>query len=221
MIDRLATMDVQTRNRLSWALMGIGTIALALGTVWAHYALFPETIVESGVEVVVVVDYLGWIPRGWVSVTAGQLVALGGSQLMLVAAALLWVADKPMTWARAGFLAWLVFIELILIYGVVPSEWLNLAQGPLNWTSQRIFLGYGEDALVRLPEWVSVVTLNNPIEFSLAALKDAVSGTYHIVMLAVNFWFAYIIQDWGKSKPAVATEAQTSPYGRPLVKGDA
>ena len=104
MIDRLATMDVQTRNRLSWALMGIGTIALALGTVWAHYALFPETIVESGVEVVVVVDYLGWIPRGWVSVTAGQLVALGGSQLMLVAAALLWVADKPMTWARAGFL---------------------------------------------------------------------------------------------------------------------
>lgn len=221
MIDRLASMDMNARNRLSWAMMGIGLVALTLGVIVAHYALFPEVVVVDGVEVPVEVDYLGWIPRGWIPVTAGQLVAFFGSQLMLLAAALIWVADKPMTWARAGFLSWLVWIELILIFGVVPSEWLNLTQGPLGWTSQRIFLGYGEDAFIRLPEWAQIVTLNNPIELSYAVVKDAVSGTYHIVMLAVSFWFAYRIQDWGKRPAPEPAEAQTSPYGRPLVKGDA
>ncbi len=209
MIDRLASMDIQVRNRLSWAMMSVGIVALALGTIWAHYALFPNTIVESGVEIAVEVDYLGWIPRGWVSVTIGQLVAFSGSQFMILAAILLWVADKKMTWARAGFLAWLVFLELVLIYGVVPSEWLNLTQGPLGWTRQRIAF--------QIPPWL---VLNNTIEISYAVIKDAVSGTYHIVMLAVSFWFGYRIQDWGKKKPAEAVESQTSPYGRPLVKGD-
>lgn len=209
MIDRLASMDVNARNRLSWAMMGLGIVALTLGVLVAHYALFPETVVQNGVEVAVEVDYLGWIPRGWIPVTIGQLVAFGGSQLMIVAAMLLWVADKKMTWARSGFLAWLVFLELLLIYGVVPSEWLNLTQGPLGWTSQRIAF--------QIPPWL---VLNNTIEISYSVVKDAVSGTYHIVMLAVSFWFAYRIQDWGKAKPESAVETQTSPYGRPLVKGD-
>lgn len=209
MIERLASMDVKARDRLSWAMMGMGIVALAIGVIVAHYALFPETVVENGVEVAVEVDYLGWIPRGWIPVTIGQLVAFGGSQLMLLAAALLWVADKKMTWARAGFLAWLVWIELVLIFGIVPSEWLNLTQGPLGWTKQRIAF--------QIPPWL---VLNNTIEISFSVLKDAVSGTYHIIMLAVSFWFAYRIQDWGKKQPAAVAAAETSPYGRPLVKGD-
>jgi hypothetical protein len=209
MIDRLASMDVNARNRLSWAMMGMGIVALAIGVVVAHYALFPETVVESGVEVAVEVDYLGWIPRGWIPVTIGQLVAFGGSQLMILAAVLLWVADKKMTWARAGFLAWLVWIEFVLIFGVVPSEWLNLTQGPFGWTRQRIAF--------EIPPWL---VLNNSIEISYAVIKDAVSGAYNIAVLGFSFWFAYRIQDWGRAKPEAATEAQTSPYGRPLIKGE-
>lgn len=209
MIDRLASMDVNARNRLSWAMMGAGIVALTVGVIVAHYALFPETIVENGVEVAVEVDYFGWIPRGWVPVTIGQLVAFGGSQLMILAAILLWVADRKMTWARAGFLAWLVWIEFVLIFGVVPSEWLNLTQGPLGWTRQRIAF--------QIPPWL---VLNNTIEISYAVIKDAVSGAYNLGMLGAAAWFAYRIQDWGKKQPDEVTEAQTSPYGRPLVKGD-
>ncbi len=57
---------------------------------------------------------------------------------MLFGAAMIWVANQPLTWARTAFGAFFAWIEFVLLFGVVPSEWLNLSQGPLGWTSQNI-----------------------------------------------------------------------------------
>ena len=98
--------------------------------VWiAHFALLPPEVDRGIFE---------FIPRGWPWFTAGQIIALVGSQLMLFGAAMIWVANQPLTWARTAFASFLTWIEFVLLFGVVPSEWLNLSQGPLGWTSQNI-----------------------------------------------------------------------------------
>ena len=208
-MNRLAELTEKQRTRLGAAALFMGTVLLAVGVVFAHYALFPETEFVDGVEVPLQVDYLGWIPRGWQWVTLGQLVGFAGSQLMIVGSLFLWFVGRKLTWARATFGAFIAWIELVLIFGVVASEWLNLTQGPLEFTSQRIAF--------TIPPWL---VLGNQVDISYAFIKDAISGTYNLVMVGVAIVFAYKIQDWGKKKPETAGEDKQSVYGRPLVKGD-
>ncbi len=137
-MNRLAELTEKQRTRLGAAALLLGTLGLAVGVVIAHYALFPATEIIDGVERPLQVDYLGWIPHGWQWVTLGQLIGFGGSQLMIVGALFLWFMGRKLTWARATFGSFIAWIELVLIFGVVPSEWLNLTQGPLEFTSQRI-----------------------------------------------------------------------------------
>lgn len=211
-------MDEARRNALGLLGLVVGTVLLAAGVIWAHYAAFPQTEIINGIEVSVDVDYFGWIPRGLIIefgaggvpwFTLGHIVAFVGSQLILVGALFLWVLDRRMTWARAAFTALVTWMELILIFGTVPSEWLNLAQGPLGWTSQSIAL--------TIPP---VLVLGNELQVSYAAIKDIISISYNQIMLVAAIVFAYQIQGWGKrTKPAPGTEIGTSPYGRPLVRG--
>lgn len=208
-MNRLAELDEKQRTRLGAAALLVGSLMLAVGVIIAHYALFPETELIDGVDVPLQVDYLGWIPRGWQWVTLGQIIAFGGSQLMVVGSLFLWFMGRKLTWARATFGAFLAWIELVLLYGVVPSEWLNLTQGPLEFTSQRIAF--------TIPKWL---VLGNQVDISLSVIKDVVSGVYNTVMLGVAIVFAYKIQDWGKKKPEAAAAEKQSVYGRPLVKGD-
>ncbi|MDH3261871.1 MAG: hypothetical protein OEM81_05550 [Acidimicrobiia bacterium] len=207
-MNRLAELDEKQRTRLGAAALLIGTLMLAVGVIIAHYAAFPATELIDGVDVPVQVDYLGWIPRGWPWVTLGQIIAFGGSQLMVIGALFLWFMGRKLTWARATFGAFIAWIQLVLYFGVVPSEWLNLTQGPLEFTSQRVAF--------TIPKWL---VLGNQVDVSLSAVKDAVSGGYNTIMLGAAIVFAYKIQDWGKSKPDAAEQKQ-SVYGRPLVKGD-
>ncbi len=208
-MNRLSELNQKQRSQLGVAALVIGTLTLAVGVVVAHYAAFPETEFIDGVEVPVQVDYLGWIPRGWQWVTLGQIIGFVGSQLMVIGALFLWFVGRKLTWARATFGAFIAWIELVLYFGVVPSEWLNLTQGPLEFTDQRIAF--------TIPEWL---VLGNQVDVSLSAVKDAISGTYNLIVLGVAIVFAYRIQDWGKARPEVEAEEKQSVYGRPLVKGD-
>ncbi len=208
-MKRLSELDLKQRTRLGAAALIVGTLLLGVGVIIAHYAGFPETELVEGIEVPVQVDYLGWIPRGWQWVTLGQIIAFGGSQFMVIGALFLWFVGQKLTWARATFGAFIAWIQLVLYFGIVPSEWLNLTQGPLEFTSQRIAF--------TIPKWM---VLGYQVDVSLTAVKDAVSGAYNTIMLGAAIVFAYQIQDWGKSKPGAAAEEKKSVYGRPLVKGD-
>lgn len=188
--------DESKRNR-------IGSAAMVLGFIVAFVGLF--VAVYFGSEGFVSKESLNNVSR-WIPVTVGQLIAVGASQLIVGGAFLVWVTGKPMSWARAGFATFLTWFELILVYGIIPSEWLNLTQGPLGWTDQKVFL--------TVPKWL---LLNNDVEISFSVLKDAISGGYHMVVLGLGIVFAYKIQGFGKGEPAAAPDV-ASPYGRPLTK---
>ena len=198
---RLRGLSQSQKTSLGIGLLVVGAVVIVLGVIVAHYANFPEG--ES-------VDYFGWIPRGWLFVTIGQIIAFTGSQIMVIGAAIGFILDRKMTWARAGFAAFIAFFQLVMYLGTIPSEWLNLTQGPLEWTEQTQFF--------TIPAWL---VLNNEISISLAFVKDFVSINYNMAILTFMIIFAYKIQDWGKPLPEeTAAETAVSPYGRPLVKGD-
>jgi hypothetical protein len=113
-----------------------------------------------------------------------------------------------MTWARAAFTAFLAWIELVIIYGIVPSEWLNLSQTDLDWSPQKIAL--------TIPPWLM---LGNEVSLSFAALKDAISGAYHVVTLGAAAVFAVRVQQLNKPRKVADKPVPVSPYGRPLIKG--
>jgi len=172
----------------------LGVLGVGIGIFWAHFAFLAEPSP---------VAWTNWIPRHWFSVAFGQLNAVAASQLIVLGALMMWVINKPLTWARAGFLTLLTWFELVLFFGIIPSEWLTLAQGPLQWTRQNVFLtipGRGVD-----------------IEITGTVLKDAISGGYHTVVLGAAIVFAYKIQDFGK-QPKKSSADVVSPYGRALTK---
>lgn len=211
-MNRLAQLDDSKRRIGGFAFVSVGIVAVAVGILWAHYALFPRTEFVDGVEFEVVVDtFLGNIPRHWASVTLGQVVAVTGSQMIVFGVLLLAVIGKPMTWARAGFTAFVTWFQFVLYFGIIPSEWLNLSQGPLAWTSQKEFLS--------LPDSLSFLLLNNDVSVSFAVIKDLISATYNMVVLGAAIFFAIKVQGFGKAEPEAVSEPTLSPYGRPLMKG--
>ncbi len=205
---RLGELSDARRKSIGGGLLLLGFLGLVLGVVWIHWSSLPETELIDGVEVQVVVDYLDWWPRGiwWKGV--GYLIILGATTLTLVGAAFLWVLNQRMTWARATVAAMLTWIALVFYFGMVPSEWLNFAQTDLEW---------GNTTALVIPPWL---VLGNTVEISYAAIKDAISGGYHIVMLGAAAVFALQVQRIKDGRPASAAKPEPkSPYGRPLVKG--
>jgi hypothetical protein len=192
---RLGELTEQQRNRYGWSAMALGTVALVVAVILVH---FGNAEPGEGFE---------WIPRGWLVKGLGYLIAFGASQLLVVGAALAFILGRPMTWARAAFSAFLVWIEFVLLFGIVPSEWLNLSQTDLDWSTQRVAF--------TIPPWL---VLGNQVDISWAVLKDSISMGYNLTVLVGAAVFAYKIQDVGKGRPASAEKVEkTSPYGRPLV----
>jgi hypothetical protein len=130
--------------------------------------------------------------------------------MLVIGALFVWVLNQRMTWARALFAGVVAWVELVIIFGMVPSEWLNFAQTDLDWSSQRV-------ALTIPPALV----LGNDVQLSYAAIKDSISMGYHIVMLVAAAVFVIQLQKMKQGRPASAERATpTSPYGRPLVRGE-
>ena len=207
---RLAELSDSRRKGIGWAMLGVGAVLLTLAVWWIHFSSFPETEVIDGETVPVVLDVFNWVPRGWIWKSLGYLAAFAASQLLLAGAAFVFILNQKMTWARASFAAFLAWIELVLIFGIVPSEWLNLAQTDLDWSSQRVAL--------TIPPFL---VLGNEVELSFAVLKDLISLGWHLVMIPAVAIFALQVQRMYDGPPAEAEKAEPkSPYGRPLVRGD-
>lgn len=190
-------------------MLGVGTLLLAVAVWWIHFSSFPQTEIVDGVEVDVVLSSFDWVPRGWYWKALGYAAAFAASQLMLAGAGLIWVLNQRMTWSRAMFAAFLAWIELLLLFGIVPSEWLNLAQTDLDWSSQRVAL--------TIPPFL---ILGNDVTISWAVVKDLISTGWHLVMIPAVAIFALQVQRMYDGRPASAEKPETkSPYGRTLVKG--
>lgn len=207
---RLAELSDGRRKSIGWTMLGFGTVLLAVAVWWIHFSSFPVTEVVDGVEVPVVLSSFDWVPRGWFWKSLGYLAAFAASQMMLAGAAFIFLLNQKLTWSRALFGAFLAWIELLLLFGIVPSEWLNLAQTDLDWSNQRF-------ALTIPPALV----LGNDVAISWAAIKDLISVIWHVALIGAVAIFALEVQKMYDGRPASAEKLEKqSPYGRPLVRGD-
>jgi hypothetical protein len=117
-------------------------------------------------------------------------------------------SELPTTWAQAMLSATAVFALFLLIYGVVPHEWLTWADSGLNLREDRILID----------TWA--------IDFSGRAARDIVATFIYIFGLGVNTWMWIAWQKRGTAKPkpakAAATPepAGTSAFSRPVTKKD-
>ncbi|MDX1449117.1 MAG: hypothetical protein R3246_08660 [Acidimicrobiia bacterium] len=209
---RLAELTDSQRLKAGTALLVLGTLMMGVAVVWVHYSGLPPEQFVDGQSVPLVVEpaIFNEIPRGWLPKSLGYLVAFGASQMMVIGAFFVWVLNKPMTWARASIAATLTWMELVILFGIVPSEWLNLSQTDLDWSPQRIAFD--------IPSWL---VLGNDISISYAAIKDAISAGYNTGLLVAAPVFAIMVQKIKDGRPAkAAAEEPKSPYGRPLRRGD-
>jgi hypothetical protein len=117
-------------------------------------------------------------------------------------------SELPPTWAQSMLGAVAVFGLFLLIYGVVPHEWLTWADSKLGLREDKILLD------------------TRPIKFSGRALRDMVATFLYIFFLGVNTWMWIAWQKRGTAKPkpapAAATPepAGTSAFSRPVTKKD-
>jgi hypothetical protein len=181
------------------AAIALGTILTAIGVFAAHFAAIDE-LDQFGREA------WTWIPRGWQFELFGQLIALTGVLLAMGGTALAFLYERTLTWARASLGALLFVGLMLIIFAIIPNQWLTLTQAVWEWTPQKTF--------VTIPSWL---VLNNEVSISMAALKDIVSGTYSAVALGAVAVGMYQWQEWTKKKGA-APKQEVSQYGRPMTK---
>ena len=185
----------------------VGVAAAILGALWAHFSGLPE-LDDFGREL------YPHIPRGyggWTSQLLGQLVSLGGVLLAMGGMTLAYLYVKKMTWARSAVGGGLFTTLTIILFGVIPNEWLTYTQAVWEWTDQKIW--------VRIP---TSILGGNELNLSAAVFKDIVAGTYSVVAIGA---IAVVMIRWQKrdeiratKEKAKGSEVKTSAYGRPLQK---
>ena len=147
------------------------------------------------------------IPRGWVWELAGQAVSVGGALLALAGITLAFLYGRTMTWARASLGAALFTALMLILFGIIPNQWLTLAQGEWEWTSAKIF--------VTLPDWL---VLNNEVAISYEVVKDGILQGYVVNLLVVIVVAMYQWQEREKRRAAGPPPKPVSAYGRPVTK---
>ncbi|HSR14742.1 MAG TPA: hypothetical protein VLL51_03275 [Gemmatimonadales bacterium] len=203
-------MTEQQRVRIGIAGIGAGLALLTLGILIAHFTGLAETDAVGREIYPHIPRCMPWENEAatcWMLPTAGQAIGLVGSQLLLGGIVVGWILGRPLTWVRAAVGAFLFTVEAIILFGVVPNQWLTLAQGTFEWTQQKIAF--------TLPTWL---TLNNEVSISYGTIKDIVSGGYSATMLGLIAVAAYQLQERAKRKDQ-PPPLRVSAYGRPMVKG--
>lgn len=204
-------MTDQKRRRIGVIGVVVGFLLLALGVAIAHFTALP------------VADSVGrpiysWVPRCmffetnpdlcWVLPMTGGAIAVLGSQIGLAAIVFGWIYGRKLTWALATVGAFIFTLEMLILLGVVPNQWLNLAQGTLDWSQRRI--------LLTVPKWL---VLNNNVSLSYGTLKDIIVAGYATTVVAAVAIIAYQWQERGRRAARRAAATTTSLYGRTVVKG--
>ncbi len=112
----------------------------------------------------------------------------------------------PLTWAEAILAAVFVTAFMVLVYGIVPNQWLLWADNELAWRKDAYF--FGENGIQFFGRGRILV----PKE----ALRDIVATGIYVVAVGANFWVWAWWQKRGKAR-RVSTEVQESAFGRPML----
>lgn len=176
----------------------VGAVVSILASIGVHMSQAPEVDVFGNAR-------YAFMPRTWIVGTLFQVIALGGVLLAMAGATFGFIHKRPLTWARAVFGAVLFSALMVILFAVIPNQFLTLAQSTLEWTPQKVF--------VTIP---SILVLNNTVQISYAALKDMISAGYVTTMLIVTAVVMYQIQERAKREVDVPPPSPVSDYGRPM-----
>ena len=202
MTDRDTSNDAAVRRyqRGGIALIAGGTLLAVLGAIAVHLTEMPLKN-EFGQEV------LSGIPRDWYVTLLAQIVSLTGVLILMAGIALAYLYERPMTWARATIGAFLFTGLMMILFGVIPNEYLTLTQSTLDWSGLRQW--------VTLPRFL---TLGNEVSLSAAAVKDIIGQGY---ILTVTVGIVVAMWKWQERQKTLAEQGppvEVSKYGRPITK---
>jgi hypothetical protein len=144
---------------------------------------------------------------------------------VLVAVARRRPVGKPLSWGEAFIAATFVFALLFIAYGVVPHQFLALADNEFKWRDDKIGIPIGGLGIGPLKNWVQdhnplfpkgIPLMNGHFVITAQVLRDAVVGLLYGVLVGAQLYgWAW----WQKrGKKAAGTEVETSAYGRPLLR---
>lgn len=138
---------------------------------------------------------------------------------LIMAYGILWYAERrpvgtPVTWGEAMVGASYVFFLCFLVYGIVPHQWLTVAENEWSWRADKIMFGVFD--IVRPQSqggWF-------PLEITYRAISDTIAVLIYGVALGGQIWMWAKWQNRGKDAEAKAQAAlnRTSSFGRPLIK---
>ena len=118
-----------------------------------------------------------------------------------------------LTWGEAMVASIWVFFVLFWWYGVVPHQWLTLADNELGWRSDKLLRGWGFDPAAGKQ---GIVERALPFEMNWLIIRDIIAVGIYGVALGGNIAVWGHWQKRGKAKPG--SDVAVSGYGRPLVK---
>jgi hypothetical protein len=113
---------------------------------------------------------------------------------------------RYLTWGEAMLAATFAFLMFNLWYGVVPHQWITLADKEWGWRSDRIL--YGPFDLLQPNRFI-------PITISYQALRDIIVTLIYGLALGLHIYHWAQWQNRAKPKPEIVP---TTTYGRPLAR---
>lgn len=133
---------------------------------------------------------------------------------------------QPLSWGEAFVAATFVFALMFIAYGVVPHQWLALADNEFRWRNDKIGIPlgglkiFGRHIFGMDPPYLlfdkGIPLPNGHFIITAEALRDFIEvGIYGVAIGAQLYGWAW----WQKrGKRAASTEVETSAYGRPLLR---
>ena len=113
---------------------------------------------------------------------------------------------RYLTWGEAMLAATFAFLLFNLWYGVVPHQWITLADNEWGWRSDRILFGPGD--IFEPNRFI-------PITITYQALRDIIVTLIYGVGLGLHIF--HWVQWNERSKPKTEV-VPTTTYGRPLAR---
>lgn len=119
-------------------------------------------------------------------------------------------AGSPLTWGEAMVGSMYAFFLMFMVFGVVPHQWLTVAENEWSFRADRKFTVWGLITPQSDGGWF-------PFDITLRAVSDTIAALIYIVALGIMIKMFIDWQGRGEAKKGSDVVA-TSTYGRPLVK---
>ena len=118
--------------------------------------------------------------------------------------------DPPMTWGEAMIFSSFIFAIMFLAWGIVPHQWLTLAENEWSFREDRIWTAWGALTPISQGGWF-------PFNITYRVLSDSIAALIYIISLGpmVKMWNVWQNRE---QLNAPTTAVQQSTYGRPLVR---